>query len=168
MGCAFVIKSLWPQRFWSFRLRGSRRTFDHQENAAAALGISVRIVDGKNYSPPIATIPRNSLNDFWQLLHVEAADWNKFYLDRRAGNRFPIAPRFPLLSELADIEIENIAFSADQIDELRAEIDEVHETHMGSFQNDVSLALTNAAIAASAQNKGLILSPFLLDGESWD
>jgi hypothetical protein len=78
----------------------------------------------------------------------------------RNGIRLPVAPKFPLLSELADIEIENIDFSADQVDDLRAELNEVQESHVGWLQNGVLLALSNAAMMASAQNKGLTLSPF--------
>jgi hypothetical protein len=161
MGCAFVIMFIWPQRFWSIRFRGSTRTFGHQENATAVpTGIAVRILDRENYSSPIATISRNSFTDFWRLLDVGANAWSRFHLERQTGDHLPIALKFPLLSELADIEIDNIDFSADQIDELRAEINEVQESHVGSLQNGVLLALSNAAIVAAAQNKGLTLSPF--------
>jgi hypothetical protein len=159
IGCAFLIRSMWS--IWSFKLGISRSESVYRRPALGATsGISVRILDTKEYASPIAVIPGSSFNGFWQLLHVDANDWNNFHLERRRGNRVPIAPKFPLLSELADIVIENIPFPADQIDELRAEIDAVEETQVGHYQNRVLLALSKAAIIASAEKKGLILSPF--------
>jgi hypothetical protein len=137
------------------------REFAHQQNATPVpSGISVRILDTKQYAPPIAMIPRDAFYGFWELLHVNANDWNKFQLNRQRGTPLPVAPKFPLLSELADIEIENIDFSANQISELQAEIDAAQGDHSGRLQNEVLLTLSNAAIKASAENKGLRLSPF--------
>jgi hypothetical protein len=75
-----------------------------------------------------SAISRDAFRGFWKLLDVDANDWNQFHLDRRNGIRLSVATKFPLLSELADIEIGNIDFSADQVDELRVEIDEVQGT----------------------------------------
>jgi hypothetical protein len=159
-GVAFV-KAIWPYRFWSFRLGKSEpSTFDQRHSAAAQAGIYVHILDTTQYATAATVIPRDAFSGFWKILHVDASDWNKFHLDRRNGIRLPIAPKFPLLSELADIEIENIDFSPDQIDELLTEIDLVREMNGGGLQNDVLLALSKVAIMASAAKKGLILSPF--------
>jgi hypothetical protein len=158
---AYGMKSVLPVRFWSFRLRGSREKLAHeQKTMVARSGIGVRLLDTKQNVLPIAMIPRDAFSGFWKLLHVDASDWNQFHLDRRDGIRLPVAPKFPLLSELADIEIENIDFSADQMDELRAEMNAVQENHAERLENDVLLTLSDAARMASAQNKGLTLSPF--------
>jgi hypothetical protein len=77
------VKSVLFVKFWSVRFRGPTEELAHEQNAVAARsGIGVRLLDTKQYVLPIAMLPRDSFSGFWQLLHVDANDWDQFHLDR--------------------------------------------------------------------------------------
>lgn len=122
--------------------------------------ISVRLLDGHVYFDPCAFLPEDGLRAFWNALGVAEDAEDKLQPEWIAGNMIPVAPEFPVLSWLIQMQIDNSTVSLDDMPELLREIAIGRERCTQALGLAVFNELERAATLALAQAKGISLSPF--------
>jgi hypothetical protein len=122
--------------------------------------ITVRLFDGDVYSDPCALLPLEGLAAFWDALGVAEDTEEKLQPEWVKGNLIPVAPEFPVLSWLIQMQIDNSTIKSADVPELLREIAIGRERCNEASGIAVFDELEKAAKLALAQAKGLSLSPF--------
>jgi hypothetical protein len=122
--------------------------------------ITVRLLDGNVYFEPCAFLPEDGILAFWDALGVADDAEEKLRSEWDKGNWIPVAPEFPLLSELIEMQIDNTIIKSADMPELLREIAVGRERCTEISGLAVFDELEKAAALALAQAKGISLSPF--------
>ncbi len=124
-------------------------------------GISIRIPPGGDvYVEPCGFVPEEGLPAFWEALGVHEGDEQRLWPQWMEGNWVPVAPTFPILSELIQMRIDISDIKADDIPALLQEIEIGRANCSDARGLAVFDALRKCAMLALAQSKGIVLSPF--------
>jgi hypothetical protein len=122
--------------------------------------ITVRLFDGDLYSDPCAFLPLSGLAAFWNALGVSEETEEQLQPEWVKGNLIPVAPAFPVLSWLIQMQIDHSTIEPRDVPELLREI----ELGRGRCIEGPGLAvfdeLGKAAGLALRQGMGISLSPF--------
>lgn len=122
--------------------------------------ITVRLFHGDVYSDPVALLPLSGMASFWTALGVAEDTEEKLQPEWVKGNWIPVAPAFPVLSGLIQMQIDNAAIESSDIAELVREIAIGRERCNDALGFVVFEELEKAGKLALSQAKGLSLSPF--------
>lgn len=122
--------------------------------------ITVRLFGRDVYSAPCAFLPLAGLAAFWAALGVTEDTEEKLQPEWVKGNLIPVAPAFPVLSWLIQMQIDNAAIEPADIPELVREIAIGRERCNDASGLVVFEELEKAGNLALAQARGLSLSPF--------
>lgn len=122
--------------------------------------ITVRLLDGDVYFEPCAFLPENGLRAFWEALGVVEDAERKLHPEWMKGNWIPVAPDFPVLSWLIQMEMDNSTVELADLPELLREVAIGRERCTDPSGLAVFNELEKAAKLALAQAKGISLSPF--------
>lgn len=122
--------------------------------------ITVRLHEGDIYLDPCAFLPQDGIRAFWDALGVAEDAEDKLQPEWIAGNMIPVAPEFPVLSWLIQMQIDNSTVGLDDLPELLREIAIGRERCTQASGLAVFNELEKATTLALAQAKGLSLSPF--------
>lgn len=161
LGFATLRKRLLHNQVWSFQVARSKRSSRGEKHVVKRVpSIYMRVYQGSVYTSPVYVIPMDSFQGFWKLLDVRPDDWDNFHSARLEGRRVPLAPTFPLLSELTDVVLGNLYFSREQLGELQAEVETVLFMQLDAKDNAVLAALDKGCTMALREYSGLGLSPF--------
>jgi hypothetical protein len=122
--------------------------------------ITVRVFNGDAYSDPCAFIPEAGLAAFWYALGVKEDAEQKLQPEWVKGNLVPVAPAFPVLSWLIQMQIDNSTIRLTDVPELLREIAIGRQKCKETLGIAVFDELEKAAKLALAQGKDISLSPF--------
>ena len=122
--------------------------------------ITVRLFDGDVYSDPCAFLPQAGIAAFWNALGVAEDAEEKLQPEWIKGNWIPVAPEFPVLSELIQMQIDNSTIRLADVTELLREIAIGRQNCKEALGLAMFNELEKAAKLALAQGKNISLSPF--------
>jgi len=122
--------------------------------------ITVRVFSGNVYSDPFAYLPLEGIRAFWDALGVAEDAEEKLQPEWVKGNLLPVAPEFPVLSELIQMQIDHSNVKSADVPELLREIAVGRERCSDAAGLAVFNELEKAAKLAFAQGKDISLSPF--------
>ncbi len=122
--------------------------------------ITVRLLEGDVYHEPCALLQEDGIAAFWAAFGVANDAEEKLQPEWIKGNWIPVAPEFPVVSELIQMQIDNSNVELADIPELLREIEIGRTRSTDPSGLAVFNELEKAATLALAQAKGLSLSPF--------
>jgi hypothetical protein len=122
--------------------------------------LTVRLFDEDVYSDPCGFIQLAGYDSFWQALGVEEDAEEKLQPEWMKGNWVPVAPEFPVLSELIQMQIDNSIIKSADVPELLREIAIGRQNCKEASGLAMFDELEKAAKLALAQGKNISLSPF--------
>lgn len=120
----------------------------------------MRLFEGDVYSDPCACMPRNGIPAFWDALGVAEDAEEKLQPEWVKGNLIPVAPEFPVLSWLIQMQIDNSTIKSADVPELLREIAIGRQNCKRASGLAVFDELEKAANLALAKGKSISLSPF--------
>ena len=126
----------------------------------AARFLPVRLFEAEVYSKPCAFLPEDGLRAFWDALGVAEDAEEKLQPEWVKGNLIPVAPEFPVLSWLIQMQIDNSTIESADMPELFPELAAGRERCNDASGLAVFNELEKAAKLALAQGKSMLLSPF--------
>ncbi|HWE86569.1 MAG TPA: hypothetical protein VG267_16615 [Terracidiphilus sp.] len=109
---------------------------------------------------PCGFIPLGGLSHFWEALGVREDAEEKLQPEWIKGNLVPVAPEYPVLSWLIQMQIDNSWVKAEDIPALLREVDIGRANCIDPQGMAVFEALKTCATLALAQSNGIALSPF--------
>jgi hypothetical protein len=122
--------------------------------------ITVRVFNGDVYSDPCAFIPQAGIVAFWHALGVAEDAEEKLQPEWVKGNLVPVAPAFPVLSWLIQMQVDHSTIRLADVPELLREIAIGRQNCKETLGIAVFDELEKAAKLALAQGKDISLSPF--------
>lgn len=122
--------------------------------------ITVRLFSGDVYSGPCALLPLAGLAAFWDALGVTEDTEEKLHPEWMKGNWIPVAPEFPVLSWLIQMQIDNSTIRLADVPELLREVAIGRQKCKEAIGTAVFDELEKAAKLALAQGKDISFSPF--------
>jgi hypothetical protein len=122
--------------------------------------ITVRLFEGEVYSEPCAFMPLEGIRAFWDALGVAEDAEDKLQPEWVKGNLIPVAPEFPVLSELIQMHYDNSTIKSADVPELLREIKVGRKRCSEAAGLAVFNELEKAAELALEQDKNMSLSPF--------
>jgi hypothetical protein len=147
-----VIKLLWNE-FYNSLIRREKVSITRRF-------LTVRLLEKNVYLEPCAFLSEDGIPDFWRALGVAADAEEKLQPEWMKGNWIPVAPAFPVLSELIQMQIDNADIEPNDIPELVREIAIGRERCKEVSGITVFDELEKAAKLALARDKGISISPF--------